>query len=77
MTTKLSSAACDRLLRDILNPITLGETVSVEGRGRYTVVGFECDGDVVKLDDGNELFSVYLWRVARIGQTASATKGTG
>jgi hypothetical protein len=66
--SKWSDAARDALLADIATapkPLELGETVTIDGRGSYTVVGFEIDGEAVKLDDGKEHFTVYAWRVAR------------
>jgi hypothetical protein len=67
--SKWSDAACDRLLADVLTspaPLQLGETVTIErGHEEFTVVGFELDGECVKLDDGKTVFTVYAWRVTR------------
>lgn len=66
--SKWSDAAVDRLLADVLTspaPLQLGETVSIDGRGSFTVVGFEIDGEAVQLDDGKERFTVYAHRVKR------------
>ena len=64
--SRWSDQACDRLLRDVMQPIELGESVTIEGgREVFTVVGFEIDGECVKLDDGKETFVVYRWRVTR------------
>jgi hypothetical protein len=49
--------------------LSLGDEVTIDGRGRYTVVGFEINGAAVQLvepADGKR-FTVYAWRVARRG----------
>jgi hypothetical protein len=85
--SRWSDAACDRLLADIRQRddltaehdacarragVALGESVTIEGgREVFTVVGFELDGECVKLDDGKERFTIYAWRARRV------TKGDG
>lgn len=52
---------------------SIGDVVSVAGRGRFTVVGFElADGEAVTLEGertslfSRERFCVYAWRTALI-----------
>lgn len=59
----------------LLSGVELGENVTIDGRGRYTVVGYEVSGQVVKLDDGKERFSVYSHRVRRILPKEGSSNG--
>lgn len=46
-------------------PTAVGDLVSIDGRGRYEVVGHEVDGEVVVLSSPSkpERWAVYSWRV--------------
>lgn len=47
-------------------PTAVGDLVSVDGRGRYQVVGHEADGEAVVLCRPGQLsdrWTVYSWRV--------------
>lgn len=56
----------------IARGFSIGDYVSIEERGRYKVVGFECAGDCVQLEEPHasdlftrEHFTVYAWRVQK------------
>lgn len=61
MTVHANPATPER--NAIARGIQVGDTVSIEGRGRYEVAGFEIDGDAVVLVEDGERFTVYAWRV--------------